>query len=137
MGYTVFSQIHTKIDCLGIASRKKYLPAISKQLRRREMVTQWSFRQSMCLSWHQVSNRTASKSKECWKHLKDGTAGVWTNFEENIKGAELIWHFSLLFFAFFCRGCSPSFFHIVIGFATVFMDFLAFVLFSLSFSLVF
>ena len=34
-------------------------------------------------------------------------------------------------------GCSPSVFHIFIGFATVFIDFLAFALFPLSFSLVF
>ena len=62
-----------------MVSRKKYLPAISKQLRRREMVTQWSFGQRMlCLSClHQLSNRTASKFKECWKHLKGSR-----NFEE-------------------------------------------------------
>ena len=52
------------------------------------------------------------------------------------KGAELKWIF-FCFFSFLVGGCSPSFFHIFIGFAAVFIDFLAFVLFPLGFSLVF
>ena len=39
------------------------------------------------------------------------------------------WHV----FSFSVGGCSPSFFHIFIGSATVFIDFLAFVLFPLGF----
>ena len=60
-----------------------------------------------------------------------------------ILGAELIWHvlffwhFIIFFLFFLVEGCSPSFFHIFIGFAAVFIDFLEFVLFPLGFSLVF
>ena len=47
-----------------------------------------------------------------------------------------VWQFFDFFFNFFLvGGCSPSFFHIFIGFATVLIDFLAFVLFPL-FSLI-
>ena len=52
-------------------------------------------------------------------------------------GAELLWHFFVACFVSLVGGCSRSFFHMFIGFATVLIDFLVFVLFPLSFSLVF
>ena len=57
---------------------------------------------------------------------------------ENLKGAELIQHFLSLFgIAFLVGGCSPSFFQIFIGFATMFIDFRAFALFPPAVALAF
>ena len=60
----------------------------------------------------------------------------WLSDLISCRGAELAWH-CFFAFLFLSAGALHHFSHMFIGFATVLIDFLAFVLFPLGFSLVF